>query len=205
MTISFKRPEWFFYPSWVVVSILAFPLAWFSYFGIISLVTRWVGDRILIGGRSHITEDYLFEYVFIPLVWLFASSLQYILLRLYLPKMGWWILASALGWLLALAVLALSLPGLGPNNTSSWGMALIFTALGGALGLGQWVFLRRRILHAAWWIFASALGWGLASLGALLAIKDSSVLAQLLAISLAPAITTSIAWWFLFKPQTQMK
>ncbi|MBU0510259.1 MAG: hypothetical protein KKD28_09640 [Chloroflexi bacterium] len=199
MTIIYKKPNWFFYSGWMVFSVLAFPLAWFSYFGIISLVTRWVGSRMQVGNRSVITEDYLFEYIFIPMLCLLTGILQYILLRRYLPHMGWWILATGLGWLLAIATIILIGFGLAPNSDSNWGAVLIFPVVGGAIGLGQWFLLRRRLPHAAWWILASVLGWGLTGLGGLTAVRNTSLLVQLLIISLPPAIATSVAWWYLLK------
>ncbi len=199
MTVNYKKPNWFFYSGWVVLSILAFPLAWFSYFGIISLVRRWVGDRMQVGDHSVITEDYLFMYIFIPVLCLLTGLLQYILLRRYLPHMGWWILATGLGWLLALAAVRLLVLGLAPNYVSSWDAVLIFPVIGGAIGLGQWFLLRQRLPHAAWWILASILGWGLASLGGLTAARNTSLLVQLLTLSLSPAIATSVAWWYLLK------
>lgn len=176
MTTYFKRPEWFFYPGWVVFSVLAFPLAWLSYFGIISLVTRWVGNTIQVNGQTHITEDYFFPYIFVPTVFLLAGLLQYILLRRYAPKMGWWVLATAAGGLLVLPAIGLLQSVLGPAFTSDvWGI-IIFTVIGGLIGLSQWLFLRQCVPQAGWWVLASALGWGLANLGSLTAVKNGSAL-----------------------------
>ncbi len=196
MTTSYKKPGWFFYPGWVVLSTLAIPLAWVTYFGIISLVTRWVGDTIQVGSRTRVTEDYLFLYIFVPTLCLLTGLLQYILLRLYLPRIGWWILATGLGWLLAFAVLRW---GLGATYDSTLGTGLTFPVVGGSIGLGQWFLLRRRLSHAAWWIVASVLGWGLFSLVGLTAVQNMGALAQLLPMGLMPAIATSFVWWILLK------
>jgi len=126
---------------------------------------------------------------------LLTGILQYILLRRYLPHMGWWILATGMGWLLALASVSLLVLGLALNCVSSWDAALIFPVIGGAIGLGQC----QRLPHAAWWILASVLGWGLTSLGGLTAIRNMRLLAQMLTISFPPAIATSFAWWYLLK------
>jgi hypothetical protein len=205
MATNFKRPTWLFYPGWVVLSILPFPLAWLSYFGIISLVTRWVGDTIIVNGQRRITEDYLFSYIFFPMLCLLAGFLQYLLLRCYAPKMGWWILATGAGSLAAIAAIGLLQSVFDFAKLSIWGNALIFGTMGGAIGLSQWVFLRRRIPKAGWWIFASMLGWALAVLGSLTEVRNGSALAQLLTVSLSPAIVASLAWWYLLKPKAQQE
>lgn len=199
MATHFKRPKWFFYPGWVGFSILASPLAFLAYFPIIAVITHWVGDRIQVNGQTHITEDYLFPYIFFPMVCLVSGLLQYILLRRYAPKMGWWILATTAGGLFALAAIGLLQSVLDSFLTSAVGGTLTLIMLGGVIGLSQWIFLRQRISSAGWWIFASVLGWGLASLGALSSVKNGHLLAQLFAVSLPPALVTSFAWWYLLK------
>ena len=195
MDVNFKKPEWFFYPGWVGSSLLSFPLAWLAYFPIIAVITHWVGDTIEVNGQQHITEDYFFSYIFFPTAFFLAGLLQYLLLRRYAQKMGWWILATASGSLLAVA--ATRLP---PNILhSATGGTLIFALLGGAMGLCQWLFLRRFFPKSGWWIFASMLGWGLSILGILSPLKSDSVWGQLLAVSLPPGIVTAVAWWYLLK------
>jgi len=79
------------------------------------------------------------------------------------------------------------------------GGTLALIVLSGVIGLSQWLFLRQRISNAGWWIFASILGWGLVSLGALSPVKNESILGQLFAVGLPPALVTSFAWWYLLK------
>jgi hypothetical protein len=204
MATNFKRPEWFFYPAWVGLSILAFPLAFLAYIPVIAMITRWLGDIIQVHGQTHITEDYLFSYIFFPSLCLLSGLLQFLLLRRYAPKMGWWILATGLGSLCAIAALGL-LQFAFTAFMTFWGNMLIFAIIGGMIGIGQWLFLRRRVPRAGWWLIASTLGWGLAVLGSLTAVKHDSVLAQLLSLSLSPAIITSIAWWYLLKTEAQLE
>ena len=200
MLTNYKRPEWFFYPGWVGLSILAYPLSWFTYFLIIGLVTRWIGDTIFVNGVHRFTEDYLFLYIFFPTLCLISGIFQYGLLRRYLPKMGGWILSTMAGCLLAFAVTAL-LWRVFNAVFFLWNGALVFATIGGIIGLCQWLFLRRRIPKTGWWVLASILGWGLAVLGNLTEVRNGSALAQLLTFSLSPAIFASIAWWYLLKPK----
>lgn len=200
MLTNYKRPDWYFYPGWVGVSILAFPLSWFTYFLIIGLVTRWVGDTIYVNGVRRIIEDYLFSYIFFPTLCLIAGILQYGLLRRYVPKMGGWVLATMVGCLLVFPTFAL-IQRVFNAAFFLWNGAFVFATIGGIIGLSQWVFLRRRIPRAGWWVLASVLGWSLAVLGSLTEVRNGSALAQLLIASLSPAIFASFAWWYLFKPR----
>jgi hypothetical protein len=201
MATSYKRPEWYFYPGWIGVSILAFLLSWLAYFLIIGLITRWVGDIIYVNGVRHITEDYLFSYIFFPTLYLISGVLQYSLLQRYVPRMGGWVLATIAGCLLSFAMLALVFREF-EAGLYFWNGAFVFAMIGGIIGLCQWLFLRRRIPRAGWWVLASFLGWGLAVLGSLTEVRNGSVLAQLLTFSLSPAIFASFAWWYLLKLKT---
>jgi hypothetical protein len=202
---NIKRPGWFFYPGWVMASVLAITLSWFAYFPIIGLVTRWIGQTIQVKGQTRTTEDYLFMYIFFPMLCLIFGILQYVLLRLYLPKMSGWILATMVGCLLVFAAMGLLTQVFeGVFLTLSNG-TLALAAVGGVIGLSQWVFLRRRIPKAGWWVFASILGWGLAVLGSLTSVRNSSALAQLLTAILSPAIVAGFAWWYLLKPKAQQE
>jgi hypothetical protein len=202
---NIKRPDWFFYPGWVMASIFAITLSWFAYFLVIGVVTRWIGHTIQVNGQSRITEDYLFLYIFLPMLSLLSGVFQYSLLRLYVPKMGGWILATMAGWLLVFAIMGLLTRVFEEAFLTFWNGTLAFTAIGGVIGLSQWVFLRRRIPKAGWWILTSMLGWGLAVLGRLTPVRNGSALAQLLTAILLPAIVAGFAWWYLLKPKAQQE
>ena len=204
MLTNYKRPNWHFYPGWVGVSILAFPLSWFTYFLVIGLVTRWVGGTIYVNGVRHFTEDYLFRYIFFPTLCLISGILQYGLLRRYVPKMGGWILATMAGCLLSFATMAL-IYKVFEAAFFFWNGAFVFATIGGMIGLCQWVFLRWRIPTAGWWVLASFLGWGLAVLGSLTEVRNGSAFAQLFTFSLPPAIIASLAWWYLFKSKAEQE
>jgi hypothetical protein len=196
-----KRPDWFFYPGWVLANVLAIALSWFAYFPIIDVVTRFVGQTIQVNGKTRITEDYLFMVIFFPTLCLLSGVFQYILLRLYLPKIGGWVLATGAGCLVTIAVIGLLTSVFDFATNSIWGDALIFSIIGGLFGLSQWILLRHRIPKAGWWILASMLGWGLGVLSSLTSVRNGSALAQLLTFILSPAIVACFAWWFLLNPK----
>jgi hypothetical protein len=105
-------------------------------------------------------------------VGLLIGVLQWVVLRRYLRQAGWWILASALGWaagwgiVIAVAQLEIGL--------------LTEPLLGAAMGMLQWLVLRRQLRQAGWWIVVSTLGWTVALTG----LAD-----QLLAGAVAGAVT----------------
>jgi hypothetical protein len=81
----------------------------------------------------------------------------------YLPRMGWWVFATVAGWLLG--VISIALPvWIGWTDTPLNNLDLIFVVMGVAIGITQWLLLRRRLARAGWWIAANALGWGLLGL-----------------------------------------
>lgn len=205
MPTNYKRPEWFFYPGWVGLSILAYPLAWVAYFLIIAAITRAIGHTIEVNGQTHITEDYLFRYIYFPTLCLLSGIFQYGLLRRYVPKMGGWVLATMAGCLLVFPMMGLLQLAFDAAFLSIWNGVLAFATIGGLIGLSQWLFLRRRIPKAGWWVLASVLGWSLAVLGSLTVVRNGSALAQLLTASLSPAIVASFAWWYLLKPKAQQE
>jgi hypothetical protein len=200
MTTFYREPKWSFYLGWVVLSAISIPLAFVIYRETISLIVPWIGGRIQVGSQSVITEDYLLPYIFIPAIGLFTGLFQYLLLRRYWPRFGWWILATSLGWVLTGVISALHYPlsvrlGLDFTSTSVWLPPLTYMISGGIAGLAQWLLLRQRLPHAAWWVAASILGWGLIGLTANEALKDFAVLA----FGLLPAIATGAALYLLMK------
>lgn len=193
-----RKPAWYFYPGWVALSVISIPIAWSLTWAIVSRIVQIVGGRIQVAGQSHITEDFIGVYVLLPMLGLLFGVLQYFLLRRYFPRMGWWIAATVLGWVVPLILLSfLSSAGLFPalGVDPVWSGALGLTLLLGVpVGLCQWFVLRRRIHRAAWWILASILGWGVAGL-----VSGETISSQLdvMAVMLLPPIAASIAWWLL--------
>ena len=190
-----KKPQWFFYPLWIILTMLCVPLTLLPTIATMLIVTAIIGDYIVVDGVRHITEDYLSSYIYIPLVGLLTGFLQYLLLRRYLPRMGWWVFATAGGWLVGL-LLAFGL--LKKWKSSFADIDVVFVLLGLSIGVGQWLLLRRRLSHAAWWIGANLVGWGL------LILLPGNSIGQfgLLVLGLVPACVTAVALALLMNKQT---
>ncbi len=82
---------------------------------------------------------------------------QWLVLRKYMPRSGWWVLATAIGY---------TLPGLVgrlfPIGLSDLQPVLMPLEFGIALGVLQWLVLCQRLYQAGWWIVFSIAGWALA-------------------------------------------
>jgi hypothetical protein len=201
-----KKPDWLFYLAWVIFSALAIPLALGGTFLILAAITNQTGGYITVNGQRHIAEDYLFMFIFVPLLCLLTSFLQALLLRPYFPKIiGGWVGVTALGWLTVVVSIQVVGALFQSGAFFNLGMILGFAWVGTCIGFFQWLLLRRHLRQAGWWIVASLLGWVLAALGTYTPIKNGSTLAQLLSVGFVPALVTGLAWWFLLKPKTRLE
>jgi hypothetical protein len=162
MIANNEKPRWFFYPIWIILTFLCVPIAFFIDLVILRIIIHFVGDFIFVNGVRHITEDYLGIITFIPIAGLLTGVMQYGLLRRYLPRMGWWVLATTAGWLLG--VLLIAIPSWLNWTDGSFNLDLALILMGLAIGVGQWLLLRRRLPRASWWIGANVVGWGLLGL-----------------------------------------
>ncbi len=82
---------------------------------------------------------------------------QWLVLRKYLPRTGWWVLATLVGYSIPLSSGMLYAGG--PSELGPVFMGLEF---GIALGVLQWLVLRNRVYQAGWWIPITLAGWVLA-------------------------------------------
>jgi len=162
MIANNEKPRWSFYAIWIILTLLCVPVAFFLCLFILGIIIHFVGDFIYVNGVQHITEDYLSLYVFVPVVGLLTGVVQYGLLRRYLPRMGWWVLATTGGWLLG--ALLIAIPVWLNRTDASFNLDLAFILMGLAIGAGQWLLVRRRLPRAGWWIGANVVGWGLLGL-----------------------------------------
>lgn len=202
-TTKNKKPAWYFYLGWVTLNILVIVLAWYIAWALMSQITNIVGGRIQVGGQSRITEDFLFMYVLFPIMGLLTGIIQYVLLRLYLPRMVWWIAATLLSWLMPFAIGFFITKLLTPTN-NTFLILLGMIVIGTAVALPQWWMLRSRVHHAFWWILAYAFGWYMIGLLNLITTKTFTFL---LAVAVVPSITTGAACWLLFNwlPRREIK
>ena len=197
MIIANEKPRWFFYVGWVALNIIALVMAWFIASAIMSQITEIVEGTIQVG-ETHITEDFLLVYVLFPFIGLLTGIFQYILLRRYLPHMGWWAATTLVGWLTPFLIRFM------PSTTNTFLIMLGMLLIGAAMVLPQWWMLRQRVHHASLWLLAWGLGWVMVGV---LNLITSEPIPVLLAMALMPAITTGVAWWLLLDwfPNRELK
>lgn len=195
-----EKPRWSFYPMWIILTFISVPIAFFLDLIILRIIISFVGDFIYVNGVRHITEDYLGMYPFVPIVGFLTGMLQYGLLRRYLPRMGWWVLTTAGGWLFGALLIMIS-------SWLGWMDAPInikfaFIMMGLSIGVGQWLLLRRRLPWAGCWIIANVVGWGLLAL-----ITSGNSIGQfgLLILGLMPACATAAALALLINQAKQIQ
>lgn len=205
MTANNGQPRWSFYLGWVMLNFIAFVVAWYIAWALISPITGIVGGAIQGHGQSRTTDDDMFVNVLLPTIGLLTGILQYTLLRRYLPHMAGWIAATFLGWLMPFATgyLLLTVLELGNDTFSiTFGMFLI----GATVAVPQWWMLRKRVRYASWWILAQGFGWSVTGLLSSLVTFDE-LTPVLLAFALVLAIATGFACWLLLDwiPKNKLK
>jgi len=185
--------------AWIFSGTASFIFAYILSFGPILIIQKIIGGTIMVQGTEHITEDYLFGYVFVPIFGLVLGLFQYLLLKRKLAKMGWWIVATAAGWGLGWLALAWLFGWIDDafGYTSGWYLLAFGSVLGFFLGLAQWFVLRKQVRQAGWWILANMLGLGLTAMffGSITSLFDT-----ILTTALPCLITDLLLWWYARQP-----
>ena len=196
MTAVYKRPERFFIPGWVIASTVGIPIAYAFTIATFSIIEDIIGGTMQVGDRTSPTEDVLAMYIFVPVLGLLTGFFQWLLLRRYLPRIGWWILATFLGLLLATGVLSVLYTFIFQSTAADSVRVLgtTFIVISGSMGFTQWLTLRKRINKAWWWILANVVGWILLGLANGRSIRGGLEIA---AFALIPAVVTGFALWLL--------
>jgi hypothetical protein len=195
LNIDYKKPDFQFYATWVLFSIVSGITAFIVYLLIAKTYNAFAGDWIVVNGETHIAEDYLLQYILWPIYGLLYGYLQYTLLRRYFPRMGWWILATTISLSLTFLVMDMGqfiASALGIDPYSVPAVAIQLMLVGGFLGIAQWLVLRRHLPNAGWWIPANMIGWGVVGFTASLGVFT---------VLVYPAVTTGVALYLLL-PRT---
>jgi hypothetical protein len=185
--------KWSFWAEWVVASTAGIFLGAVAIYALIFLA------KAIVPG---VNEDRLFGVAMFPFLAVFLSTLQWIVLRQYVPRSGWWIIATVGGFLIAMAVsaglvmLMSKALGLGNQESLQYVSPVVMTVVGFVLGLAQLLVLRRYIRQPHWWVLASALGWFMLSL-----IIGESIdrTTDVVALGAIPAAMTGLALLWLWQ------
>jgi hypothetical protein len=182
---------WRLWLAWMLMSTIGMA----AVFAFTSAVAMLVGA--VLGGGA---ED---KVPFVPFVGFSFGVMQWLVLRRHIPRAGWWVLASTAGWIAGLGVPAVVfkvVEGVAPGAIEPEVFAVaFFVAVGTAVGMLQWLVLRRHAPQAGWWVLASIVGW--AALG-LIVGKSLDRATDLVALAaVPPAITGGALVWLLRQSQ----
>jgi hypothetical protein len=84
-----------------------------------------------------------------------VGMMQWLVLRRRMSGAGWWILVTIVGFAIGKFVA----DAIGQALSGAVGLVLSGAAIGTALGIAQWLILRRHVAQAGWWALASILAW----------------------------------------------
>ncbi len=148
------RPGWRFWLAWMFVTIAGV----IGYVIIVAPILNAVSERLR-GTQGELGIGMLLGAVSAITLGATIGAAQWLVLRRQLPRTGWWILATLIGYSMPMAFGSL-ISGLEP----SWLASLVnFIEFGVVLGALQWLVLRGHIDHAGWWIAISIAGWAIAA------------------------------------------
>ena len=182
--------RWAIWPWWVLLSAVGGGVGF-----ALGLAAAEAASRIL--ARP------VFEAVLYGILGTSIAILQWLVLRAHVPQASWWVLASAVSWILVGA-----LADLVEIKAS---LAAVWPAIvGTAVGAFQWLVLRKHVHLAGLWIMASASGWVVGwhaaaatdEIVAMIVSSDKAGLAVLFAIFAAAvgAFTGLALIWLLRRP-----
>jgi hypothetical protein len=87
------------------------------------------------------------------------AILQWLVLRHWLPRAGWWIPAGAVGKFLSFFPIGWAINRFPPSPYASPFAAVAALLLAGAVaGAMEWLVLRRWVRQAGWWVLARSIG-----------------------------------------------
>jgi len=185
MLIRPQTPHWAPWPSWILGNTAGAAIG-------VAVATSVV---LMLGAD----KDGLASFVLAAAIAACMVMAQWLVIRQYLPRAIWWILASMVGVFVGAAVIGvvawIAKATLGAELVASSvrgaaAMVVPYSLYGASIGFTQWLFLRRHISHAGWWILASALG--AAALGAVMGGSIGNT-AKLVWVGAIPAAITGIA------------
>jgi hypothetical protein len=155
MTVERNQIGWAIWLVWVLMTTMGYVLGWFIGFFLAQVPEEFIGSSAL--------EDILAYFIAGAVLGFGVGLMQWLLLRGYVSRAGWWVLASTVGWGLSMmAVVEAFDVGLGFPVSGAMLGAVTGGALGGAVtGILQWLVLRGQVSRAGWWVLASTVGWGL--------------------------------------------
>ena len=126
---------------------------------------------------------------------------QWLALRRFVPLTLLWVFTILIGWLLSYLIFAAIPESLWQivDDEATATLTFMLTVVGAAMGLPQWLILRRKLTKAVLWILGSSLGMGL-GFGLVLAtdlINQSEFISYTVVVLVYGIATGSTLSWLL--------
>ena len=180
-------PNWIWVARWTLLTTAAIPAALIAMVPL-AVIFLWFID---LGGGAGlwpgINLNILTPVGFVAAFSLLMAAIQWYLLRSFLPRAGWWFAATGGGLLLGGLVAGVGMVRISALNWDpGWSEAALLLTVGLALGLMQWLYLRRFLPNAMWIILID----GLAAGSILLTGGSFTSLFELVGILILPGMIT---------------
>ena len=153
--------------TWVAATVVGWAIGFFVCEALKAFVSTFLVDGLIVGT--------------------FIGIAQGLVVRRGIAPMGWWVFVTIAGFGVGLAAgeaLALNLAG-------PLGVAVTGVIIGAAVGIAQWLVLRRGLAQAVWWIPANIAAWGLG--WTLIRLVDDAATTSTLVIYLVGAAGAAVA------------
>jgi hypothetical protein len=184
MTIERPVIVWRFWLQWVLLTILGYSVGILLSFVLGSFLLGNIMMGIGVGAG--------------------VGFMQWLALRRFVYRSGWWVLANIAGLTVSLCLYAVVIINiLGYPFDLGWssgalGWALAFVLGGALVGFSQHWILRHHVCRSIWWVLVSAVGWALSVLG--LAIAADVMLGSAVAGIILGTLTGGALVWLLRQP-----
>jgi hypothetical protein len=122
------------------------------------------------------------------------GAAQWLVLRGHFRGAAWWILATALGWMVGISTGAWLAQQYGLSEFAFGLVTGIVTGL--CSGAAQWLFLKRRVMSAGWWLPASLFAWA----SSLIYYQPGATWLGILYGALSGIVTGVAMLWLVYRP-----
>lgn len=157
MSLKPMKAGWCFFLVWTIA----------TFFGVlVGFLVFFIGESFLgessgpLANNSFVSVS-LGLLIFVITFGLVTGIAQWFVLRRYVPRTAFWICATLLGFLISSPALLNTGGGFGPYIAPSASL-IMTTAFGGALGIMQYLVIRKQANKPALWIGISLSSWVIA-------------------------------------------
>jgi len=188
-----KIPDRSWIWRWTLLTTAAFPAGWILKAPFTALLLFLHNLGVKIGIISGVRGDSLELIGFFAGLALSYATIQWLMLRKYLPLVQSWFLGTGIGLLVAGILLGIFVTVW--DTFIPFGSAYFFLLIGTIVGLVQWAVLRKVLRNAIWILVIDII----TASSYLLAGRSISSIIELVIILMLPGLFTGVGIWMLLK------